>query len=105
MARIEAGDTAAHRALALDERFAFQLALGRERARGKRRAGASLGGRQALTTKFLAGLPFRRTRSQLAAIDEIATGLAQPAQMNRLLVGDVGSGKTLVAFWAALRCA
>jgi ATP-dependent DNA helicase RecG len=105
MARLEAGDTAAHRALAFDEMFAFQLALCRERARGKRRAGASLGGRQALTAKFLAGLPFRPTRSQLGAIDEIATGLAQPTQMNRLLIGDVGSGKTLVAFWAALRAA
>jgi ATP-dependent DNA helicase RecG len=103
MARLEAGDTPAHRALAFDEMFAFQLALCRERARGKRRAGASLGGRRALTAKFLAGLPFRPTRSQLAAIDEIATGLAQPTQMNRLLIGDVGSGKTLVAFWAALR--
>jgi ATP-dependent DNA helicase RecG len=103
MGRLEAGDTAAHRALAFDEMFAFQLALCRERARGKRRAGASLGGRSALTAKFLAGLPFRPTRSQLAAIDEIASGLAQPTQLNRLLIGDVGSGKTLVAFWAALR--
>jgi ATP-dependent DNA helicase RecG len=102
-ALLEAGDTAAHRALAFDEMFAFQLALCRERARGKRRAGASLGDAPKLTTKFFAGLPFRPTRSQLAAIDEIATGLAQPTQMNHLLIGDVGSGKTLVAFWAALR--
>ncbi|MGH7933284.1 MAG: ATP-dependent DNA helicase RecG [Candidatus Binataceae bacterium] len=100
---LEYGDTAAHRALALDEMFAFQLALCRERARFKRRAGAALNNAAALTTDFMAGLPFTPTRAQLSAIEEIGAALAEPMQMNRLLIGDVGSGKTMVAFWAALR--
>jgi ATP-dependent DNA helicase RecG len=98
-----AGASWAHRALALDELFTFQLALERERARLHTRAGAALNGPARLTTELMASLPFTLTASQLRAIDEISDGLAGPLQMNRLLIGDVGSGKTLVAFHAALR--
>ena len=104
-ALLEACDTAAHRALALDEMFAFELALARERARSKRRTGAILDGTARHTAPFMAELPFAPTAAQLRAIDEIGRDLTAPSQMNRLLIGDVGSGKTLVAFWAALRAA
>ncbi len=48
-------------------------------------------------------LPFALTGSQSRAIEEIAADLARPNQMNRMLMGDVGSGKTVVAFWAMIR--
>ena len=52
---------------------------------------------------MLKELPFALTGSQSRAIDEIATDLARANQMNRMLMGDVGSGKTIVAFWAMIR--
>jgi ATP-dependent DNA helicase RecG len=103
--RLERGDTPAHQTLAADEMFAFQLALCRDRSRMKRRSGAAMAGAPRLTEAFLASLPFAPTSAQLRAIDEISKDLAASTQMNRLLIGDVGSGKTLVAFWAALRAA
>jgi ATP-dependent DNA helicase RecG len=100
------GATDAHRVLALDEMFAFQLALARDRVRSRARAGAALE-RKAddAAARFLAALPFRPTAAQIKVILEIDKELASAAQMNRLLLGDVGSGKTLIAFWAALRAA
>ena len=100
---LEAGATTAHQALALDEMFCFQLALARERARSGRRVGASLAGPARLTAALLEALPFAPTGAQRRAISAIAVDLASPAQMNRILIGDVGSGKTLVAFAALLR--
>ena len=103
--QLESADTPAHQALALDEMFAFQLALCRDRARTRRRKGAAMTGPTRLTDEFIASLPFVPTGAQVRAIDEIGNDLAGPTQMNRLLIGDVGSGKTMVAFWAALRAA
>ncbi len=103
--QLDNADSPAHRALSLDEMFVFQLALCRERARSRRRSGAVIEGPERLTEAFTASLPFAPTNAQLRAIGEIAADLAAPTQMNRLLIGDVGSGKTLVAFWAALRAA
>jgi ATP-dependent DNA helicase RecG len=101
--QLQTGETAAHRALALDEMFTFQLALARERGRLRTRAGAALNGRPYFTAELKASLPFALTPSQLRAIDEVSAELAAPSQMNRILIGDVGSGKTMVAFHAALR--
>lgn len=103
LAALQSDRSEAHRALALDEMFAFQLALLIERVRKSRRAAAPLTGEPRLTPLFVERLPFELTRSQKNAFLEIGTDCAQPTQMNRLLMGDVGSGKTLVAFWAALR--
>jgi ATP-dependent DNA helicase RecG len=97
------GDSRGHRALAFDELFAFELALSIERLRGARRVGVALDGSQSLGAKMLEELPFALTASQSRAIEEIGTDLARPNQMNRMLMGDVGSGKTLVAFWAMIR--
>jgi len=96
-------DSPAHRALALDELFAFETALAIEHRRSQRRAGAELKSGKNVTSKFLSTLPFAPTNAQRAAIEQIAADLAKPTQMNRMLMGDVGSGKTVVAFWAALR--
>jgi ATP-dependent DNA helicase RecG len=57
-------------------------------------------GKQALAHRLTAALPFRLTRSQLAAIADIRGDLAKPERMLRLLQGDVGSGKTVVALFA-----
>jgi ATP-dependent DNA helicase RecG len=100
---LETCSTAAHQALALDEMFVFQLALARERARGKRRAGAVIKSDDRLQAGLLAALPFELTTAQRRAIGEIDADLTAPSPMNRILIGDVGSGKTLVAFAAALR--
>jgi ATP-dependent DNA helicase RecG len=97
------GESRGHQALAFDELFAFELALSIERVRSARRVGFALDGSQSLSKRMLAELPFALTRSQALAIDEIGADLARPNQMNRLLMGDVGSGKTIVAFWAMLR--
>ena len=103
LAALQMGDSPAHRALAFDELFAFELALALEHRRSEQRAGAALLGEPALTRKFTAKLSFSLTGAQQQAIKEIRADLERPTQMNRLLMGDVGSGKTAVAFWAALR--
>jgi ATP-dependent DNA helicase RecG len=105
VARLETGETAAHEALALDEMFAFQLALARERVRVQRRSGAMLDGEAGFSSALISRLPFALTGAQRRAIEETGADLARPSQMNRLLIGDVGSGKTVVALWAALRAA
>ena len=50
--------------------------------------------------KFISSLPFKLTEDQLTVLDEIFTNLSSPKRMNRLVQGDVGSGKTIVAFLA-----
>jgi ATP-dependent DNA helicase RecG len=97
------GESRGHLALAFDELFAFELALSIERVRGARRSGIALDGSRSLGARMLEELPFALTGSQSRAIEEIGADLARPNQMNRMLMGDVGSGKTLVAFWAMIR--
>ncbi|MDT8855398.1 ATP-dependent DNA helicase RecG [Paracoccaceae bacterium Fryx2] len=92
----------ARQRLAYDELFAHQLTLSLARAslrRGKGVASHATGRLQALV---LASLPYAPTGAQSRALAEIAADMAQPLRMNRLLQGDVGSGKTLVAFLALL---
>ena len=97
------GSSPGHLALAFDELFVFELALSLERMRSARRIGIALAGPRNLSRRLTGELPFRLTSSQSRAIEEIDADLTRPGQMNRLLMGDVGSGKTLVAFWAMLR--
>ena len=97
------GESRGHLALAFDELFSFELALSIERLRSARRVGIALDGSQSLSAKMIRELPFALTGSQSRAIDEIGTDLSRSNQMNRMLMGDVGSGKTIVAFWAMLR--
>ncbi|MEL7027238.1 MAG: ATP-dependent DNA helicase RecG, partial [Pseudomonadota bacterium] len=88
--------------LAYDELFAHQLTLALARAKDRRRKGIASLATGSLQSKVFASLPYRPTDAQIRAIDEISTDMAEPVRMARLLQGDVGSGKTLVAFAALL---
>jgi ATP-dependent DNA helicase RecG len=95
-------ESPARRRLAFDELLASQLALGLMRTRDERAAGRSIVGDGRLRRAVLRALPFRLTDAQRVAIEEIDADLARPERMLRLLQGDVGSGKTLVALLAML---
>jgi ATP-dependent DNA helicase RecG len=88
--------------LAYDELFAHQLTLALARRAARRGKGRATVGTGALQAKVLAALPYAPTGAQRRAVTEIAADLASPLRMNRLLQGDVGSGKTLVALMALL---
>ncbi|MBM3558260.1 MAG: ATP-dependent DNA helicase RecG, partial [Alphaproteobacteria bacterium] len=88
--------------LAYDELLANQLALALVRNQGRRRRGRPLSGDGRLRAKVLGALPYRLTEGQNKALEEITADLAAPKRMQRLLQGDVGSGKTVVAFLALL---
>ena len=100
----EATAVVARRRLVFDELLGLQLGLQARRAKleadtvGLDNAPAT-GGH---TRRFLDALPFAPTRAQARAFEGIGTDLASPRPMHRLLQGDVGSGKTLVAVWAML---
>ena len=81
--------------------LAGQLALALVRASQKRLAGRPSSGDGKLARKITAALPYSLTPSQARAVDEINADLAKPERMLRLLQGDVGSGKTVVALLAA----
>ncbi len=89
--------------LAYDELLARQIAFALVRARRRKRAGRALLGDGRLRTAALRRFGFTPTQGQLAALAEIDKDMASPHQMLRLLQGDVGSGKTLVAVLAMLR--
>ena len=97
-----AADTPPRQRLAYDELLANQLALAlvRRSARGGR--GRAVAGDGRLRASVEAALPFRLTGSQRRSIDEIAADLGRERRMLRLLQGDVGSGKTVVALLAML---
>ncbi len=95
--------TAPHRArLAYDELLAHQLALAVVRDRQAAEPGIALRGTGVRDAATRAALPFALTAAQERALAEIRTDMAAPTRMLRLLQGDVGSGKTIVAFLAAL---
>ena len=94
---------AARARLAYDEALAGQLALGLVRRRVRLRPGRALLGDGRLRDRALAAFGHPMTPSQAHALAEIDADLAAPARMLRLLQGDVGSGKTLVAVLALLR--
>ena len=86
--------------LAYDELLAGQLAFALVRQNHKVERGRRLSGDDQVREKIIAALPFSLTRSQTAALEEIIADLAAPHRMQRLLQGDVGSGKTVVALLA-----
>jgi len=94
--------SAAREHLVLSEFFAMQMLIAARRAESSVRAGAAHCGRGELLEKFLRSLPFELTDAQNRVIAEIRRDLAANHPMNRLLQGDVGSGKTVVAIAAIL---
>jgi ATP-dependent DNA helicase RecG len=94
--------TPARQRLAFDELLANQLALALVRLHQRRLAGRAIAGDGGLRRQVLDALPFRLTACQERALGEIGRDMAEERRMLRLLQGDVGSGKTLVAFLAML---
>ncbi|GAB1478985.1 ATP-dependent DNA helicase RecG [Paracoccaceae bacterium] len=92
----------ARQRLAYDEMFAHQLTLALARATLRRAKGQVTRGTGELQAKVLKSLPYAPTGAQTRALAEIAQDMENPLRMNRLLQGDVGAGKTLVAFLALL---
>jgi ATP-dependent DNA helicase RecG len=90
------------RRLAFDELLANQLALALVRFHMRRKAGRSIVGDGRMRAKVEGTLPFALTQSQQRSIEEIDADMASNLKMLRLLQGDVGSGKTLVALFAML---
>ncbi|MEZ5326756.1 MAG: ATP-dependent DNA helicase RecG [Verrucomicrobiales bacterium] len=88
--------------LALEEFFGLQLNMLRRKHAYAAQNGTSHCGEGELLAKFQASLPFSLTNAQLLAIEDVREGLNSIRPMNRLLQGDVGSGKTFVAMAAAL---
>ncbi len=87
--------------LAYDECLASQLALSLVRKSVKKEAGVARRWQGKLAEALTAALPFSLTGSQTKAIDDISNDLTTPERMLRLIQGDVGSGKTMVALFAA----
>jgi ATP-dependent DNA helicase RecG len=93
--------SAAWSRLAYDELLAGQLALALLRAHMRQRPGHGSAAEGRLRQRVIAALPYSLTPSQQRAVSDIVADLAQPHRMLRLLHGDVGSGKTVVALLAA----
>jgi ATP-dependent DNA helicase RecG len=89
--------------LAFDELLVLQLALARRTAEREEQVAAALPEPGELIDRYRAALPFELTEHQEAAIAELDADLARTTPMQRLLQGDVGSGKTVVALYALLR--
>ncbi len=92
----------ARQRLAYDELLSNQLALALVRLAMRRVKGRAIEGDGGLRTAVIGALPFRLTGSQEQALEDIAADMAAPIRMLRLLQGDVGSGKTVVALLAML---
>jgi ATP-dependent DNA helicase RecG len=89
--------------LAFDELLTLQLALARRAAEREAAVAAALPPPGELIDRYRAALPFELTAHQEAALEQIDADLGRTTPMNRLLQGDVGSGKTVVALYALLR--
>jgi ATP-dependent DNA helicase RecG len=89
--------------LVFEELFYFELILALTKLSiSKEKKGYQLEDKGVLTTRFLKSLPFTLTTGQRKVLEEIKRDMASPHPMNRLLQGDVGSGKTVIAIYAML---
>lgn len=95
--------TAKRQRLAYDELLANQLTLAVMRHHNRKKRGLELSSTGALVEAATRKLPYELTHAQMRTLNEIKKDLEQPFQMMRLLQGDVGSGKTIVAFLSMLR--
>ena len=94
--------TPAHRRLIFEELFFLELGLELKRKRMRERAGISFATGDNVREAIREVLPFHPTKAQKRALGEIVTDMRSPSPMRRLLQGDVGSGKTIVALQAML---
>lgn len=94
----------ARRRLAYDELLAGQLSLALVRQRVRKLLGRAVHGNGTVQDKILSALPFRLTDSQRSAVADILKDMESQERMLRLLQGDVGSGKTIVALLAMVAC-
>ena len=99
---LEKGEHPAQKRLIFEELLAYNLAMQQLRLGVKQQYAEPLTYKSDLKSRFLANLPFEPTNAQKRVIEDIERDLAQPSPMMRLVQGDVGSGKTLVAALAAL---
>ena len=93
---------AAREHLVFSEFFGMQMLIGARRSAAVSRSGQAHSGPGDLLEKFRRGLPFDLTNAQARVLEEVRRDLASTQPMNRLLQGDVGSGKTVVAIGAML---
>ncbi len=101
-AELQIAATPAHRRLIFEELFYLELALELKRRRMKERKGISFATSDKVRQAIREVLPFHPTTAQKRALGEIVSDMRAPSPMRRLLQGDVGSGKTIVAFQAML---
>lgn len=99
---LNAGRSAGHRSLVFDELFFLQLGMALRRRSVEVESGLTLPERGNLTARLQALLPFQLTGAQQRILREVYADMARPHPMHRLVQGDVGSGKTIVALFAAL---
>jgi len=102
---LRAGVSPAHARLILEELYLLELGLALRHASRAREPGIAVKGGAERARRSAANLPFRLTGAQERVWNEIRADLARPHPMSRLLEGDVGCGKTVVAFLAALAVA
>jgi ATP-dependent DNA helicase RecG len=102
MAQLQAWATPAHRRLIFEELFFLELGLELKRRRMRERAGISFATTDKVREAIREVLPFHPTKAQKRTLGEIVADMRQPSPMRRLLQGDVGSGKTIVALQAML---
>ncbi|WP_291973467.1 ATP-dependent DNA helicase RecG [Candidatus Symbiopectobacterium sp.] len=100
---LEHGKHPAQVRLIMEELLAHHLSMLAVRAGAQRHRALVLQAQDALKTRLLAALPFALTQAQTRVINDIEADMEKPLPMMRLVQGDVGSGKTLVAAMAALR--
>ncbi len=101
-AQLQSSSTPAHRRLIFEELFFLELGLELKRRRMQERAGITFATNDKVREAIREVLPFHPTAAQKRALGEIVTDMRQPSPMRRLLQGDVGSGKTIVALQAML---
>ncbi len=101
-AQLQAWSTAAHRRLVFEELFFLELGLEIKRRKMKERPGIAFSTGENVREAIREVLPFHPTAAQKRALGEIVADMREPTPMRRLLQGDVGSGKTIVALQAML---
>jgi ATP-dependent DNA helicase RecG len=100
--QLQSARTPAHRRLIFEELFFLELGLEIKRRKARERAGIAFAPNEQVRAALREVLPFHPTTAQKRALAEIVEDMKQPSPMRRLLQGDVGSGKTIVALQAML---